>query len=300
MNDRAASNLDRLNALVAGGWLALLKDLELRVWLVYLKHADADGVAWPASDSMGRLLGHTNGAHVRRARKGLIDHGLLVKLAERSGPGGKIVAPYRLAVPTPCDSCTSAKLALPNKQSELGSLPSAESARGEIGTSADSARLPSADLERQLVRDPHIEQTKEQTKEQTNIGGAADGVLFEGTNPNTRTPEQIGKRHATGKASGLDRVLIPLTLQTPAFGKALAVWKDYRGKGLKPQTLELQLGKLAKMGEPRAIAAIYHTIERGWTGLREPESTNGHHVGNGRAAVAAGGRHFTLDGEGSR
>lgn len=67
---------------------------------------------------------------------------------------------------------------------------------------------------------------------------------------------------------------LPTCLQTLAFRKAWDEWITYRVKA-KPETLARQLKRLAKMGEARAIAAIQHTIEKGWTGLREPEPEPG-------------------------
>jgi hypothetical protein len=68
---------------------------------------------------------------------------------------------------------------------------------------------------------------------------------------------------------------IPSTLDTPRFRAAWGDWKAHRleiKKPLKPTQSVKQLAKLESIGELRAIAMIEHTIEKGWQGLREPDS----------------------------
>ena len=51
-------------------------------------------------------------------------------------------------------------------------------------------------------------------------------------------------------------------------------WATYRAeakKALTASTVKLQIRKLEGWGVRRAVAAIDHTIERGWAGLREPD-----------------------------
>ncbi|MFZ1935616.1 MAG: hypothetical protein WCB27_07225 [Thermoguttaceae bacterium] len=65
------------------------------------------------------------------------------------------------------------------------------------------------------------------------------------------------------------------------FKEAWGRWTAHRkeiGKALTPSTTKAQLKKLATLGVTRAVIAIDHSIENGWTGLFEP-STNG----NGQA-----------------
>jgi hypothetical protein len=73
-------------------------------------------------------------------------------------------------------------------------------------------------------------------------------------------------------------VPIPTELDTPAFRKAWAEWREYRGqikKPLKPLSLRKQLEELASWRPERAIAAIEHSIARGYQGIFEPHSRNG-------------------------
>jgi hypothetical protein len=70
---------------------------------------------------------------------------------------------------------------------------------------------------------------------------------------------------------------IPAELDTPEFRAAWADWAQHRKEIRRKLTLsqsEKQLERLAGMGPARAVACIEHTIERGWTGLREPDSVS--------------------------
>jgi hypothetical protein len=70
---------------------------------------------------------------------------------------------------------------------------------------------------------------------------------------------------------------IPQSLVNPEFESNWKDWIDHRRQIKKPMT-ELAtvrlLKKFADWGSSRSIAAINHTIENGWVGIREPE-TNG-------------------------
>ena len=76
----------------------------------------------------------------------------------------------------------------------------------------------------------------------------------------------------------------PFPFVSDEFKTAWENWTTHRReikKRLTPTQTTAQLKSMAKMGEARAIAAIYHTIEKGWQGLREPEErTIGAKVGN--------------------
>lgn len=71
---------------------------------------------------------------------------------------------------------------------------------------------------------------------------------------------------------------LPPLLDTPEFREAWQSWIVHRSeikKKLTPSSAARQLKMLAKIGLTRAIACIEHTIEKGWTGLREPEADQG-------------------------
>jgi hypothetical protein len=84
---------------------------------------------------------------------------------------------------------------------------------------------------------------------------------------------------------------LPLLLNTPAFRVAWESWNRYLcqrspPKPMCPEQAAHVLDTLVEMGEARAIAAIKHTIAKGWQGLREPEPEL---AGNG-GTLAPGGK----------
>lgn len=69
-------------------------------------------------------------------------------------------------------------------------------------------------------------------------------------------------------------VPIPESLNSEAFRDAWVRWCKHRSEirqPLKPTMCDGQLRELLAMGHDRAIAALNHTIAKGWTGLREPD-----------------------------
>lgn len=89
-------------------------------------------------------------------------------------------------------------------------------------------------------------------------------------------------REGEKDASGARQIVLPFP--SPEFAAAWANWGKHRTeirKPLKPTATKAQLAKLAAMGEPRAIAAINHSLANQWTGIFEPDAnrhtpTNGH------------------------
>ena len=95
------------------------------------------------------------------------------------------------------------------------------------------------------------------------------------------------KKEKKQKRAG-EQVPIPAGLDTPEFREAWVTWLADRKARRHPVTeagAERQLKKLAGMNDVAlAIATIEHTIEMGWTGLRQPDKGAGH--GKGTAAGA--------------
>jgi len=76
----------------------------------------------------------------------------------------------------------------------------------------------------------------------------------------------------------LSRGVVPEALVTSEFAEAWDRWANHRveiKKTLTPTSVGQQMKRFAEWGIPRAIAAIDHTIEMGWQGIREPEAKNG-------------------------
>lgn len=77
-----------------------------------------------------------------------------------------------------------------------------------------------------------------------------------------------------------DKEAAKLPFSSPLFTSAWSDFCQHRveiRKKLTPKATAGALEVLAKMGEPRAVAALRHTIAQGWQGIREPQS-NGQHV----------------------
>ena len=105
-------------------------------------------------------------------------------------------------------------------------------------------------------------------------------------------PETLQKRYPSASASasvsdsslkgdckGGEVVEIPVALNTPQFAEAWANWEKHRKEIRKPltrQSVKMQMRDFERWGVDRAIAAIEHTIKKGWQGIREPEQTGGY------------------------
>lgn len=66
----------------------------------------------------------------------------------------------------------------------------------------------------------------------------------------------------------------PLPFDSAGFRDAWNLFEQHRREIRKPLTktaTDLTFDQLSKIGEVRAIAAIRHTIQKGWQGIREPE-----------------------------
>lgn len=90
-------------------------------------------------------------------------------------------------------------------------------------------------------------------------------------------PASPSMKKKTRKQCAFDPLAIPLppSLQTEPFLTAWANWAAHRAEIRKPITNTMartQLGQFAEWGERRAIAAINHTIAKGWQGIREPDT----------------------------
>jgi hypothetical protein len=174
---------DRMNALIASGLLnepirdsvrGGLRFLELKVWLIYHKYADADGNSYPDLPRLVEHLGHGRGNHICAARDSLVQRGLLSKaMVQRSD--GEFVKGFHLNIPKMSQVGTSANSdSVPNRDAEMS----------QVGTSANSDSVPNRDAECPGSGHSDVpnrdfaykdEQIIEQIKEQTNAASAAAG-----------------------------------------------------------------------------------------------------------------------------
>ncbi len=87
-------------------------------------------------------------------------------------------------------------------------------------------------------------------------------------------------------------VKIPESLDTPKFAESWAEWEKHRREKrqkLTPTSISRQLAKLAKIGVDRAVVAISHSIEQGYTGIYEPKGGERPNTKRDAVVVAAGG-----------
>lgn len=87
--------------------------------------------------------------------------------------------------------------------------------------------------------------------------------------PNTPLPPR-------GKEAGFNpsEVVLPTEINSPEMQAAWLLWCKHRAeikKPLKPTMVEQQLNQFVQWGQNRSIAAIRHTVARGWQGIQEPE-----------------------------
>ena len=93
--------------------------------------------------------------------------------------------------------------------------------------------------------------------------------------------------------------LPPLPFSSPEFGSAWSDWVQHRKEkrhSLTPTSIKQQFTELASIGEPRSIAAIRHSIAKGYLGIYEPSGTNKPAVDLQRQMVDNGNEFIRLTG----
>jgi pyocin large subunit-like protein len=104
------------------------------------------------------------------------------------------------------------------------------------------------------------------------------------------TVREPSKEPPKAESANLPGYEIPLLLNTPKFLIAWDEWTTHRRekkKKLTPLSTKKQLSELEAMGEDRAVAAIEHSIKKGYTGIYEPKDTQGRDGANPRNAGQA-------------
>lgn len=100
---------------------------------------------------------------------------------------------------------------------------------------------------------------------------------------NTRKQSSTGvtKESTSVSVSASESVVLPFG--SDVFKEAWSQFQAHRSeirKPLRPTSTKLCLRELGQMGEARAVAALRHTIAKGWQGIREPDpkdaARNGH------------------------
>lgn len=93
--------------------------------------------------------------------------------------------------------------------------------------------------------------------------------------PNTCSPSPSPSPVSDSVSRKRKVAALPLPFSSVEFSDAWVKFQTHRSQIKKPLTelaAEMQLKELGTLGEPRAIAAIEHTIRKGWQGIREPET----------------------------
>ena len=107
------------------------------------------------------------------------------------------------------------------------------------------------------------------------MGESEDSFELSSSEKSTKTKTRKAK---TSKLDDIAAIPIPETLATVEFLEAWQNWQLFRRQKKKPLTeigARMQLREFDKWGVDRAIAAINHTILKGWDGLKEPDPPKG-------------------------
>ena len=102
--------------------------------------------------------------------------------------------------------------------------------------------------------------------------------------PSTQTLTQIPnpkpntKKTKAAKPPSFDALdfVLPEEINTPEMQEAWTIWVQHRNeikKRLTPTSCQQQAAQFVEWGVDRSIAAIRHTVSKGWQGLREDEET---------------------------
>jgi hypothetical protein len=140
----------------------------------------------------------------------------------------------------------------------LGGRRSAQARKDKYGTAAPGAQKADAPKTLQNTLPKSL-----RTEQEHRIGPDLTG-----TEKKKRAPRVAADAAAFSIPSGID---------TPAFRDVWGKWLRYRrelgsGKALTVTGGNQQLTRCATLGEARATAALQHTMEQGWVGMREPNT----------------------------
>lgn len=98
---------------------------------------------------------------------------------------------------------------------------------------------------------------------------------FSKTSENDATHHPVPSTHHPPTST---KTPLPPILDTDSFRSAWEKWEQHRKeirKKLTPTTIDEQLKMLETKGHDKAIATILYSIEKGWTGLFEPDTKHG-------------------------
>lgn len=106
------------------------------------------------------------------------------------------------------------------------------------------------------------------------MSGVTDGLDRKGFDQKGKEKTEDPPNPPRGGGTPAGDVAIPDCLKTQAFITAWDEWAQHRREKrarLTTAAAKRQLAKFAEWGEQRAIAAIHHSVQNGWTGVFEPD-----------------------------
>jgi hypothetical protein len=238
-NGDGYSHFAALNALVDNGWLSDLSALELAVLLIYIRHADNDGIAYPSASRIAKALGHGGASHGVRARSRLVKMRMMERLPDSGDGKGR----YRVRIG-----------------------PRAESALGLKAPSTQGGKRPGgrADSAQRVGRNPPLEQHIEQHIEQPNqqhagaAGGGGDGHMQEPEKRQKELLDRFGRYEIHSPKVRKEFLATPYL--TAAVLDQLASRVGGKGGGILVELIR---------AEGKAVAAL---IEEGYGGLHPSDA----------------------------
>ncbi len=237
------------NALVDSA-LPQLAEIELKVLLVFLRHADEKGVAFPGPALIASKVGCSDRA-VYKALASLGKKGFIRTVAP--GGGRKNIAHRQVTItrnPAP-------------ENTEQGNTEQANSVSGSTETLNGGSLNPERPFTKTLNE---LVQTKIPLNNTEKIplttqGGCAASV-------------KVGKK--TKSAQTMPD--IPASLNTPEFIQAWNEWQQYR-RGIRhpltPTSARQQLSDFVRCGVSESIERIRTAIGNSWIGVNFPQKTQG-------------------------
>ena len=123
------------------------------------------------------------------------------------------------------------------------------------------------------VRLPNFEEHNGQTAKQRALTGRRMKRYRDARSVTSASPEKRREEKRVLIQEGAGEV-VPSAIDTPDFRAAWSDWKQHRREKRKPVTplsAKQALLELEAMGSERAVAAIRHSIGKGWVGIFPPD-----------------------------
>jgi len=142
-----------------------------------------------------------------------------------------------------------------------------------------------ARMEREYARKVEIREKRSEFGKSGAIAKQKPSNCSSKSQSNSEAKQEVGSRKkevSKDKKESFDPAVLELPFSSVEFA---GWWRSYsqmrieKGCPMKPTGARASLGRLAKFGESRAIAALEYTTANEWQGIREPESVQNNKVG---------------------